>query len=146
MVAAQMKRGYTHCIFSKRSTYNMHQFIHYRKVNLLSYDTSPLDTPNTCNVYFFNSLQPFPHAFGSLQGNNFLMLCLSNFKQTLLYFMQKSDCFKLCYVAVCLVFSKLQDPFLNMLRVVQQSACLDFHSCPYFFRQSQIQKHTASLM
>ena len=43
-------------------------------------------------------------------------------------------------VAVCLVFSKLQDPFSNLLRVVQQSACLDFHLCPYFFRQSQIQE------
>ena len=50
------------------------------------------------------------------------MLFLSNFKQILLYSTQNTDCFKLCYVAVYLVFSKLQDPFSNLLRVVQQSA------------------------
>ena len=29
-------------------------------------------------------------------------------------------------MVVCLVFSKLQDPFSNLLRVVQLSACLHF--------------------
>ena len=37
--------------YSQRATYNIHQSIRYRKANLLSYYTSPLDTPNTCNMY-----------------------------------------------------------------------------------------------
>ena len=35
-----------------RPTCNIHQSTHYSKVNLLSYDRSPLDTPSTSNVYF----------------------------------------------------------------------------------------------
>ena len=114
--------------YSQRATYNIHQSIRYRKANLLSYYTSPLDTPNTCNMYctYVYSVYCIYIVYIYI-----LYILRVLYISCIVYNVYCIYCFKLCYVAVCLVYTKLQDPFSNLLRVaVQRGACLDFHLYP----------------